>query len=77
MQINVKERFAISVSYDKLWRLRKYNKMTKQTLAKAADFSPYLMGKFTKDSYASLKEIETLCEFFHCKIDDIVDFLGD
>ena len=71
---NLEGRFAMSVSYDKLWRLMKDNKMTKRELAQAADFSQYMIGQFTKDAYVSLKEIETLCEIFHCKVDDIVEF---
>ena len=55
----------MSVSYARLWNLMKDNKMTKRELASAADFSPYMMGQFTKDAYVSLKEIETLCEIFH------------
>lgn len=55
----------------------KKNKMTKQAFAKVADFSPYVLGKFTKGSYVSLKEIETLCELFHCKIEDLVEFIGN
>ena len=67
----------MSVSYDKLWRLMKDNKMTKRDLAQAADFTPYMMGKLSKDSYVSLKEVEKLCEIFHCTIDDIVEFKKD
>jgi putative transcriptional regulator len=63
----------MSVSYDRLWRLMKENKMTKRDLAQAASFSPYMMGQFTKDAYVSLKEIETLCEIFHCQIEDVVE----
>ena len=67
----------MSVSYDKLWRLMKDNKMTKRDLAQAAGFSPYMMGQFTKDAYVSLKEIETLCEIFHCQIEDVVEIDED
>ena len=36
------------VSYDRLWKLMKNNKMTKRDLAQAAGFSQYMMGQFTK-----------------------------
>lgn len=55
------------VSYDRLWKLMKNNKMTKRDLAQAAGFSQYMMGQFTKAEYVSLKEIATLCGIFHCK----------
>lgn len=67
----------MSVSYARLWNLMKDNKMTKRELASAADFSPYMMGQFTKGAYVSLKEIETLCEIFHCDIGDIVEVVED
>lgn len=54
------------VSYDRLWKLMKNNKMTKRDLAQAARFSQYMMGQFTKNEYVSLKEIATLCGIFHC-----------
>lgn len=77
MRIIGEGRSVMSVSYDKLWRLMKDNKMTKRDLAQATDFTPYMMGKLSKGSYVSLKEVETLCEIFHCTIDDIVEFKGE
>lgn len=59
------------VSYDRLWKLMKNNKMTKRDLAQAAGFSQYMMGQFTKAEYVSLKEIATLCGIFHCNIETI------
>ena len=52
-------------------------KMTKRDLAQAAGFSQYMMGKFTKDEYVSLKEIATLCGIFHCDIGDVVEVIED
>ena len=43
------------VSYDRLWKLMKNNKMTKRDLAQAAGFSQYMMGQFTRAEYVSLK----------------------
>ena len=65
------------VSYDRLWKLMKNNKMTKRDLAHATNFSPYMMGQFAKDAYVSLKEIATLCGIFHCNIEDIVEIIED
>ena len=65
------------VSYDRLWKLMKNNKMTKRDLAQAAGFSQYMMGQFTKAEYVYLKEIATLCGIFHCNIEDIVEIIED
>lgn len=67
----------MSVSYDRLWRLMKANKMKKQDLAKAAGLSSYMMGQLNKDAYVSLEVISTLCQLFHCKIEDIVEIVED
>lgn len=65
------------VSYDRLWKLMKNNKMTKRDLAQAAGFSQYMMGQFIKNKYVSLKEIATLCGIFHCDIGDVVEIIED
>ena len=65
------------VSYDRLWKMMKNNKMTKRDLAQAAGFSQYMMGQFTKDEYVSLKKIATLCGIFHCDIGDVVEIIEE
>lgn len=64
----------MGVSYDKLWKLRK---MKKQHHAKAAGFSSYLMGQLNKDAYVSLEVVSTLCQLFHCNIEDVVGIIED
>ena len=63
----------MSVSYDKLWKLMKANKMKKQDLAKAAELSSYMMTQLGKDEYVSLEVIAKLCKVFHCNVGDIVE----
>lgn len=63
----------MSVSYDKLWKLMKDNKMKKQDLAKAAELSSYMMTQLGKDEYVSLEVIAKLCKVFHCDVGDIVE----
>lgn len=63
----------MSVSYDKLWKLMKANKMKKQDLAKAAELSSYMMTQLGKDEYVSLEVIAKLCKVFHCDVGDIVE----
>lgn len=65
------------VSYDKLWKLMKANKMKKQDLAKAAGLSSYMMSQLGKDEYVSLEIIAKLCKVFHCDIGDVVEFFED
>lgn len=65
------------VSYDKLWKLMKANKMKRRDLAQAAELSSYMMGQLSKDEYVSLEVIAKLCKVFHCPIEDVVEIYED
>ena len=67
----------MSVSYDKLWKMMKANKMKKMDLAKAAELSSYMMTQLGKDEYVSLEVIAKLCKVFHCDVGDIVEINED
>ena len=61
------------ISYDKLWKLMKKNKMKKSELAAAAEISGYTMTKLYRDGPVSLEVIMRLCKVFHCDIGDLVE----
>ncbi len=65
------------VSYDKLWRIMKNNKMKKSELAAAAEISDYAMTKLNKEEPVSLEIIMRLCKVFHCDIGDLVEIIED
>lgn len=65
------------VSYDKLWRGMKNNKMKKSELAAAAEISDYAMTKLNKEEPVSLEIIMRLCKVFHCDIGDLVEIIED
>ena len=65
------------VSYDKLWRVMKNNKMKKSELAAAAKISDYAMTKLNKEEPVSLEIIMRLCKVFHCDIGDLVEIIED
>ena len=65
------------VSYDKLWRIMKNNKLTKSELAAAAEISDYAMTKLNKEEPVSLEIIMRLCKVFHCDIGDLVEIIED
>ena len=65
------------VSYDKLWRIMKNNKMKKSELAAAAEISDYAMTKLNKEEPVSLDIIMRLCKVFHCDIGDLVEIIED
>ena len=65
------------VSYDKLWRVMKNNKMKKSERAAAAEISDYAMTKLNKEEPVSLEIIMRLCKVFHCDIGDLVEIIED
>lgn len=65
------------VSYDKLWRVMKNNKMKKSELAAAAEISDYAMTKLNKEEPVSLEIIMRLCKVVHCDIGDLVEIIED
>ena len=65
------------VSYEKLWRLVKKNKMNKSELAAAAEISDYAMTKLNKNEPVSLKIIMRICKVFHCNVGDVVEVIED
>ncbi len=65
------------ISYDKLWRLMKSNKMKKSELAMAAEISKYTMTKLNNDEPVSLDVMMRLCKVFHCDIGDVMEMIEE
>ena len=67
----------MAISYDKLWKLMKQNKMKKGHLAEAAEISAYTMTKLNKDEPVQMEVMLRLCKVFHCDIGDICEVILD
>ena len=67
----------MKVSYDKLWRLMKTNKLKKRDLAEAAEISTYTMSKLNHDEPVSMEVMMRLCKIFHCDIGEIMEVIED
>ena len=65
------------ISYEKLWKLMKKNKLKKRDLAIAAEISGYTMGKMYRDEPISLEVMMRLCKVFHCDIGDVVEIIEE
>ena len=65
------------ISYDRLWKLMKKNKLMKNELAAAAEISGYTMSKLYRDEPVSLEVIMRLCKVFHCDIGDLVEIIEE
>ena len=66
----------MKISYDKLWKLMKKNKMKKSELA-AAEISGYTMTKLYRVEPVSLEVMMRLCKVFHCDIGDVVEMIEE
>lgn len=67
----------MNISYEKLWRLMKTNKMKKRDLAEAAEITTYTMSKLNHDEPVSMEVILRLCKIFHCDIGDVMEVIED
>ena len=67
----------MKVSYDKLWRLMKANRMKKRDLAEAAEITTYTMGKLNHEEPVSMEVMMRLCKVFHCDIGDIMELIEE
>jgi putative transcriptional regulator len=70
-------RKPMNISYDKLWKLMKNNKMKKSELAEAAGLSSYVMTKLNNDRPVSMEVMLRLCKIFHCDIGDVMEVIED
>lgn len=68
---------VIRVSYNKLWRLMKANRMTKKELAVAADITSYAMSKMNNNQPVSLDVMMRVCKVFHCDIGDVMEMIEE
>lgn len=71
------QRQPMNISYDKLWKLMKNNKMKKSELAQAVELSSYVMTKLNNDRPVSMEVMLRLCKIFHCDIGDVMEVTED
>lgn len=65
------------LTYDKLWRLMKDNKLTKKELAGAAEISSYTMTRLNRDEPVGLDVMMRICKVFHCDIGDVMEVIEE
>ena len=63
----------MTISYEKLWKLLKENKMQKRDLASAAELSSYTMTKLNQNRPVSMEAMLRFCKIFHCDIGDLME----
>lgn len=63
------------ISYKPLFRLLLERGMTKTQLREEVGFSTATLAKISKNEYVSMSTLDSICKYFHCKIEDIIEFI--
>lgn len=64
-------------SFDPLWKLLIDKKMTKEEMRTALKISPATIAKMGKGENVSMDVLERICNFFDCKIEDVVEYIPE
>ena len=67
----------MTISYEKLWKQMKQNKMRKKDLAIAAELSQYAMMRWGKNQTVGMDVMLRLCKVFHCDIGDLMEVIEE
>ena len=65
----------VMFSYKPLLRLLVEKDMTKTQLREATGMSMNTLAKISKNEYVSMATLDSICKYFHCKIEDIIEFI--
>lgn len=61
-------------TYKPLLKLLIDNNMTKTQLRESIGFSPATLAKISKDEYVSMETLDSICKFFNCRIENIIEY---
>ena len=62
-------------SYTPLFTLLVQKGMTKTQLREATGIGTNTLAKISKNEYVSMSTLDSICKYFHCKIEDIIEFI--
>lgn len=62
-------------SYKPLLKLLIEKDMTKTQLRKEVGMSMSTLAKISKNEYISMNTLDNICKYFHCKIEDVIEFI--
>ena len=60
-------------NYKPLLRLLVNNEMPKTQLKECVGFSTATLAKISKNEYVSMETLDSICKYFNCKIEDVVE----
>lgn len=65
----------MAISYNRLWKLLIDKKMKRTDLISGAGISTSALSKMGKDKSVSLENIEKICKYLKCDIEQVVEIL--
>ena len=68
---------AMSVSYDKLWKLLIDKKMNRTELKDSSGISFNVLAKMGKNESVSMESLMKICATLNCNVGNIMDFLPE
>ena len=64
-------------SYNRLWVMLIYKNLKRSQLIELAGLNASAIAKMGKNQPVSLEVMGKLCEYFHCNIEDIVEYIPE
>ncbi len=71
--IALSEGIIMAISYNRLWKLLIDKKMKRTDLISGAGISTSALSKMGKDESVSLENIEKICKYLECNIEQVVE----
>ena len=68
---------AMSISYNKLWKLLIDKGMKKKDLRDGVEMSSNTLAKMGRNEYVAMDVLVRICEFLDCNIGDIVEVVNE
>lgn len=65
------------ISYKPLFRLLLEKDMKKTQLKNEIGISNAVLAKMGKNEYVSMATIDKICTYFHCPIENVIEFIDD
>lgn len=62
-------------SYKPLLKLLIEMNMTKTQLREATGMSMNTLAKISKNEYISMSTLDSICNYLHCRIEDVIEFV--
>ena len=65
----------VSVNYEKLWKMLEEHNMKKMDLVAATKISTNALAKLGRNEDVRVNILVRICNYFNCKLDDIVEIV--